>query len=89
MVTLSVVKEKEVADDKLKMKFSLVENLGTKVKVSHSSPGNPFRPPFEKGMFITDLPPRHRLLFNKFNILKNHVLIVTQEFEDQETPLTL
>ena len=46
-------------------------------------------PPFEKGLLISDLPPSHRLIFNKFNVLKNHLLIITSEYEDQKTPLNL
>lgn len=46
-------------------------------------------PPFEKGILITDLPPSHRLLYNKFNILKNHLLIITSEYEDQKTLLNI
>lgn len=41
---------------------------------------NPFIPPFQTGLHITDLGATHRLLFNKFSIYKNHVLIVTTEF---------
>jgi ATP adenylyltransferase/5',5'''-P-1,P-4-tetraphosphate phosphorylase II len=38
---------------------------------------NPFLPPFEEGLFIDDLNSSHRLLFNKFPIFKNHLLVVS------------
>ena len=33
--------------------------------------------------------PRHLSVLNKFNVLDHHLLIVTREFEPQETLLTL
>ena len=44
---------------------------------------NPFLPPFQTGIFICELEPNHRLLFNKFNIYRNHLLVVTKEYESQ------
>ncbi len=38
---------------------------------------------------IAELPPKHRLLYNKFYFFKQHLLIVTQEFEDQTIRLSL
>jgi len=42
---------------------------------------NPFLPPFEEGQLIMDLLHRHRLIFNKFCVCDNHVLVITKEFE--------
>ena len=39
-------------------------------------------------MFIQDLGNTHRLLFNKFNIYKKHLLVTTIDFEEQSIPLT-
>ena len=44
---------------------------------------NPFLPPFEEGQVVCDILDRHRLLFNKFSVCDEHVLLVTQEFESQ------
>ena len=41
---------------------------------------NPFLPPFEKNVFITDLEPNHRLIFNKYCVVREHVLILTKQF---------
>lgn len=49
---------------------------------------NPFLP-YEKAMFVSDITPTHLCLLNKFNVIENHLLIVTRHFEDQEMLLTL
>ena len=41
-----------------------------------------------QGLFIQDLGNTHRLLFNKFNIYKKHLLVTTRDFEEQSVPLT-
>lgn len=47
---------------------------------------NPFLP-YEKAMYVQSIPPAHVLLLNKFNVVQNHVLIVTEKFEDQSSLL--
>jgi ATP adenylyltransferase len=49
---------------------------------------NPFLP-YEKELFVADVSRTHVALLNKFNVVEHHLLIVTREFEDQETLLTL
>jgi ATP adenylyltransferase len=49
---------------------------------------NPFLN-FEKDLFVTDISDTHVALLNKFNVVDHHLLIVTREYEDQETLLTL
>ena len=44
--------------------------------------------PYEKEMFVADVSDTHLCLLNKFNVIPHHLLIVTREFEDQETLLT-
>jgi ATP adenylyltransferase len=48
---------------------------------------NPFLP-YEKELFVADVSNTHVALLNKFNVVEHHLLIVTREFEDQETLLT-
>lgn len=50
---------------------------------------DPFMPPFEPGLFITELSRTHNLLFNKFMICKMHVLVTTSSMERQDDPLTV
>ncbi|EAZ90487.1 ATP adenylyltransferase family protein [Crocosphaera chwakensis] len=49
---------------------------------------NPFLP-YEKDLFVTDISETHICLLNKFNVVDYHLLIVTREFEQQQTLLTL
>lgn len=50
--------------------------------------GNPFLP-YDKNLFVAEISETHIALLNKFNVVENHLLIVTRHFEDQETLLTL
>lgn len=38
---------------------------------------------------ITQLLPKHRLLYNKFYFYKNHLIVATQEFEDQKNRVSI
>jgi ATP adenylyltransferase len=49
----------------------------------HKRPFNPFLPP-DPDLLIDDLPPNHVSVLNKFNVLEDHLLIVTRDFEPQE-----
>src|SRR5262245_40875103 len=48
---------------------------------------NPFLP-YDPGLFVASISPTHISLLNKFNVVEHHLLIVTREFEHQETQLT-
>ncbi len=47
---------------------------------------NPFLP-YEEDLFVSDISGTHLCLLNKFNVVDNHLLIVTREFEEQESLL--
>ena len=49
---------------------------------------NPFLP-YEKALYVADISDTHVALLNKFNVVENHLLIITRQFEDQETLLTI
>jgi ATP adenylyltransferase len=51
-------------------------------------PVNPFLP-YEEELFVSDISDTHIALLNKFNVMENHLLIVTRCFEDQDTLLTV
>ena len=38
---------------------------------------------------MADISDTHAAILNKFNVLEHHLLIITRDFEDQETLLTL
>ena len=47
---------------------------------------DPFLPPFEEGLFIQDLQD-HRIIANKFALVKYHILVTSKLFEDQNSLL--
>jgi sulfate adenylyltransferase (ADP) / ATP adenylyltransferase len=49
---------------------------------------NPFLP-YEPDLFVADISDTHLALLNKFNVIDNHLLIVTRDFESQDTLLNL
>lgn len=59
-----------------------------KAKQEKSNNFNPFLP-YEEDLFISDISDTHLCLLNKFNVVDNHLLIVTREFEEQESLLNL
>ena len=48
---------------------------------------NPFLP-YEEDLFVTDISDTHLCLLNKYNAVDHHLLVVTRQFEEQETWLT-
>jgi ATP adenylyltransferase len=48
---------------------------------------NPFLP-YEQDLFVADISNTHICLLNKFNIVDRHLLLVTRQFEEQESLLT-
>ena len=48
---------------------------------------NPFLP-CDPDLFVADISATHRCLLNKYTVLTDHLLIVTRDFEHQETWLT-
>ena len=49
---------------------------------------NPFLP-YEPDLFVADISDTHLALLNKFNVIDNHLLIVTRDFESQDALLNL
>lgn len=49
---------------------------------------NPFLP-YDPNLFVADLSDTHLCLLNKYNVVDNHILMVTRAFEPQDTWLTL
>ena len=48
---------------------------------------DPFLPPYEEGLYVGPVRPAHVGLLNKFPVLENHLLIVTDRFRRQEDAL--
>ncbi len=70
----------------------ILANLSRKEKARKQQgktiPANPFLP-YEADLYVTDISETHLCLLNKFNVVDHHFLIVTREYEPQETWLTL
>ncbi len=52
------------------------------------NPVNPFLPP-DPDLLVCEVPPDHLCVLNKFNVLDQHLLIVTRDFEPQQALLNL
>ena len=50
----------------------------------NASAKNPFLP-YEEDLFVTNISDTHLCLLNKFNVANHHLLIVTREFESQDS----
>ena len=86
----------EHCDDDFRYEVRVLKHFRNKPSgiVNNNQPGNsniqvpnPFLP-YEPEMYVTTLESGHIILLNKYNITDNHYLIVTPEFEDQESLLT-
>lgn len=51
-------------------------------KSPNSKPIDPFENP-PKGLFITDIPPSHFLVLNKFPVIPDHFILATKAFKQQ------
>lgn len=51
------------------------------------APENPFLP-YDERLYVRHCPPAHVLLLNKFPVIPNHALLVTQDFQPQSSLLT-
>lgn len=64
------------------------KRIQKKQKLEMGRKQNPFLP-FDPELYVSDILPTHIVLLNKFNVVHNHILIVTREYEDQNTLLTV
>ncbi|MCU0535962.1 MAG: phosphorylase [Hydrococcus sp. Prado102] len=49
---------------------------------------NPFLP-YEKDLLVADLSDTHVCILNKYNVVPHHLLMITRDFEEQESWLTI
>ncbi|AFZ47206.1 ATP adenylyltransferase [Cyanobacterium stanieri PCC 7202] len=57
-------------------------------KKQKSTEYNPFLP-YEEKLYVDDLGDSHVCILNKYNVVNNHVLIITKDFEPQENLLNI
>lgn len=71
----------------------ILANLNRKheAKKATKALGKAFNPflPYEEDLFVADISKTHVCLLNKYNVANYHLLIITRDFEEQETLLTL
>jgi ATP adenylyltransferase len=67
----------------------LVDSIERKriARLMQPSQENPFLP-YDEDLYVTDVSDTHVCLLNKFNVVEHHLLIVTCEFEEQDSLLT-
>jgi ATP adenylyltransferase len=83
--------EYELIDDRgISFLVRILVNLVRKEKAKQEKPKdfNPFLP-YEKDLFVSDISETHLCLLNKYNVVENHLLMITRDFEAQDNYLTL
>jgi sulfate adenylyltransferase (ADP) / ATP adenylyltransferase len=68
----------------------ILSNLVRKDKAKKEIKTKDFNPflPYEQDLWVADISDTHVCILNKFNVVDNHLLIITREFEEQESLLT-
>lgn len=63
----------------------VLERLQNKPRANQdAAPRDPFEP-YDEALYVADAGPDHVLLLNKFNVVEQHLLLVTRHFEEQRT----
>ncbi len=95
---LSIPTEFEfVEQDGVRFLVRILSNLNRKKAAKEkqekqsATSGQEFNPflPYEKDLFVADISNTHVCILNKFNVVDYHLLIITRDFEEQESLLTL
>ncbi len=73
----------------IKFVVRVVENVERKriARLMQPSDANPFLP-YDEDLYVTQVSDSHVCLLNKFNVVEHHLLIVTRDFESQDSMLT-
>ncbi|MDC0710249.1 phosphorylase [Stigmatella sp. ncwal1] len=82
-----------IEDEGVPFLVRVVSNLERKARAAQAPPEgappkNPFLPPYEEDLFVGPVAPAHACLLNKFNVYEHHALLLTREYEDQDSLLT-
>ncbi len=86
-----------VEQDGVRFLVRILSNLARKDEAKQkqnqetATSGQDFNPflPYDEDLFVTDISDTHVCILNKFNVVDYHLLIITREFEEQESWLTL
>lgn len=76
-------------DDGVRFPVRVVSSLRRKARAGRtpSPPADPFAPP-EPDLLVTEVSDTHVCVLNKYNVIDDHLLVVTRAFEHQERLLT-
>jgi len=79
-----------INDEGIDFVVRIAKNIDRKKKNRSNEPAgqdNPFLP-YDPQLWVTDIGEHHAVLLNKFNVIDNHLLIVTKRYESQGQLLT-
>ena len=84
----------DVRDGPLEFQLRVVDKLAHKSpalreRIDQTPAADDFNPflPWDPALYVGELTPHHRCLLNKFNVVDQHILLVTTDFAEQRTPL--
>lgn len=76
-----------IADAGVEFVVRVVSSLAKKRRAQRRLRDDPYLP-FDAALLVADVSDTHVCLLNKFNVMPEHALIVTREFEAQESLLS-
>jgi sulfate adenylyltransferase (ADP) / ATP adenylyltransferase len=94
---LSIPTESQIVEqDGVKFLVRILSNLVRKDEAKNKQDkqtaitGKDFNPflPYEQNLWVADILNTHVCILNKFNVVDHHLLIITRDFESQESLLT-
>jgi ATP adenylyltransferase len=75
--------------DGVRFVLRTVSSLARKDEARHVAVARDPLGDYDRSLFVGDLAPSHYILLNKFQVLADHVLLVTRRFERQERLLSV
>ncbi|XPM60251.2 MAG: ATP adenylyltransferase family protein [Leptolyngbya sp. IPPAS B-1204] len=84
-----------IDQNRIRFLVRVLDNLARKAAADRqqeqqAKAGKDFNPflPYDPDLFVADLSSTHVCLLNKYNVVDHHLLLITREFEEQESLLT-
>eukprot|EP01121_Diplochlamys_sp_Union-15-3_P000845 TRINITY_DN10704_c0_g1_i1.p1 TRINITY_DN10704_c0_g1~~TRINITY_DN10704_c0_g1_i1.p1 ORF type:complete len:274 (-),score=31.15 TRINITY_DN10704_c0_g1_i1:41-862(-) len=77
----------EKVSDGLEFRIQVAFALSYKTHTKDQPFKDPFENPLTQPLFIKEISPTHSLMLNKYNLVEDHVLIVTTKYEAQTCDL--
>jgi ATP adenylyltransferase len=68
----------------------IARNLDRRKQAPAAAAGVPVNPflPYDRELWVANVGTQHAVLLNKFNVIDNHLLIITRHYEEQQLLLT-